>query len=335
MMRKKKETVVYIASSVPDGGIWRYRLSERGELEPIDLFPISSPNYAYRDGDSVWVTLHPEQDPKGEGAVLHLSIDSEGNLSRAGEEMPTGGVSSCHLAVSGEDVYVANYSSGSVTKLGQPPLFHEGRGVDPARQEMPHCHCTVFSPDKRYVLVCDLGLDTIFVYDRGLREISRAKVPDGEGCRHLVFSHDGHFAYVMNELGCSVSVFSYGNGKLTYLSTTPTRTYREHEGADKGSAIKLSRSGKYLFITNRGEDEVVTLKIKSGGKRVKVISRIAAEGHEPRDFELLANDRFAIVTNQFSDSIVLYRVSRFPFGRLRRTARLEIPAPLFVSELKG
>ena len=333
-MKKSSETLVYIASSVHDGGIWRYRLTAKGELSPLDMLPIASPNYAYRDGDFVWVTLCPQDEVESEGAVLRLKIDQNGNLSRAGEELPCGGVTSCHLAVSGEDVYVANYSSGSVTRLGEKPIVHEGRGVDPQRQEMPHCHSTVFSPDHRFVLVCDLGLDTVFVYDREMNEVSRAKVPDGEGCRHLVFSHDGRFVYVVNELGCSVSVFGYADGRMSYLSTTPTRTYREHEGPHKGSAIKLSKNGRYLFITNRGEDEVVTMKITGGGRRVKVVSRISTEGREPRDFALLLDERFAIVTNQFSDSIVLYRVGRFPFGRLRRIARFSIPAPLFVSELK-
>ena len=287
-MKKVNDTVIYIASSVPDGGMLRYRLTSEGELSPIDCLPIASPNYAYRDGDAVWVTLRPGADPRSEGAVLRLAISPDGMLSRDGEEIPTGGVSSCHLAVEGDDVYVANYSSGSVTKIGMQPLVHEGRGVNPKRQEMAHCHCTVFSPDKRYVLVCDLGLDTVFVYDRDLKEISRARVPDGEGCRHLVFSHDGRFVYVVNELGCSVSVFAYDDGRLNYLSTTPTRTYRPHEGPDKGSAIKLSRSGKYLFITNRGENEIVTLRIKGkstedgflagGSRRLLAGSTVTVEG---------------------------------------------------------
>ena len=181
------------------------------------------------------------------------------------------------------------------------------------------------------MLVCDLGLDTIFTYDRDLNEISRAKVPDGEGCRHLVFSKDGRYVYVVNELGCSVSVFRYDDGRLLYRSTLPTRTYRMHNGPDKGSAIKLSQSGKFLFITNRGENEVVTIRVK--GERLKVVARADTEGDEPRDFSLLCGERFGLVTNQFSDSVLLYRMSKLRFGRLKRLQKLEIPAPLCVIEI--
>ncbi len=203
----KKETQIYIASSVPNGGIYRYRLTSDGSLTPIDRLDVASPSYLYRDGDAVWVTLCPSEEKGASWAALRLAIKEDGSLVRDGEEILTDGISSCHLAVDGDDVYVANYSSGSVTKLGHPPVCHEGRGVNPLRQEKAHCHCTVFSPDKQFVLVCDLGIDTVFVYDRDLNEISRAKVPDGEGCRHLVFSKDGKFVYVENELGGSVSVF--------------------------------------------------------------------------------------------------------------------------------
>jgi 6-phosphogluconolactonase len=181
------------------------------------------------------------------------------------------------------------------------------------------------------VLVCDLGLDTVFTYDRDLNEVSRAKVPDGEGCRHLVFSKDGKYVYVLNELGCSVSVFAYDNGRLSYRSTLPTRTYRTHDGPDKGSAIKLSQNGRYLFITNRGEDEVVTLRVR--GEKLKIVSRCDTEGNEPRDFSLLGGERFGLVTNQFSDSVILYRVSRWPFGKLKKILKLEILAPLCVIEI--
>ena len=330
-MKTNKSTYVYVASCVSDGGILRFRLDADGGFTFIDKLDLPTPNYMVRKGSVMYVTLQTPFDGSDEGGVIRLRIAEDGSLSRDGEVIPSGGSSTCHLAFEGEDLYLANYRSGSVTKVGRPPLCHSGHGVHPTRQEGPHCHCTFFSPDKRYLLVCDLGLDTVFTYDRDLNEVSRARVPDGEGCRHLVFSKDGRYVYVLNELGCSISVFAYEDGRLTYRSTLPTRTYRPHEGPDKGSAIKLSENGKFLFITNRGENEVVTLRVR--GERLKVVSRVDSEGDEPRDFSLLGGERFGLVTNQFSDSVVLYRVSRFPFGKLRRLQRLEIPAPLCVIEL--
>ncbi len=327
-MKSEKNSYVYVASCVPDGGILRYRLDASGGFTFIDKLALPTPNYMVHRGDIMYVTLQTPFPDSDEGGVIGLRIGGDGALAVDGKVIPSGGTSTCHLAFEGEDIYLANYGSGSVTKVGNAPVCHSGRGVDPSRQEGPHCHCAFFSPDERYLLVCDLGLDTVFTYDRDLNEVSRAKVPDGEGCRHLAFSKDGGYVYVLNELGCSVSVFAYNDGRLLYRSTLPTRTYRTHEGPDKGSAIKLSRNGKYLFITNRGENEVVTIRVK--GEKLRVVSRCDTEGNEPRDFSLLGEERFGLVTNQFSDSILLYRVSRWPFGRLRKILRLEIPAPLCV-----
>ena len=327
-MKAPNETNVYLCSAVPEGGILRYTLDRRGNLTLRDTLPLPSPNYLVIEGKTAYATLSSPFPGSDECGIVKLRVFPDGSLARDGEIVPTGGRSSCHLAFEGDDVYIANYSSGSITKLGSAPLVHEGHGPDPIRQETAHCHCTFFSPDKKYVLVCDLGLDTVFVYDRDLNEISRAKVPDGAGCRHLTFSRDGRFVYVENEMGCSVSVFRWDDGRLLYRSTILTRTYTPHEGPDKGSAIKLSRDGKRLYITNRGENEVVVLSCR--GEKLRVIGRAPTGGDEPRDFSLLFGERFGIVTNQFSDSFRLYRVRGLKRNRLLPLQTLPLPAAICV-----
>lgn len=328
-MNERKTTDVYLCSAVPDGGILHYTLSGKGKLTLCDVLPLPSPNYLIFDGDAAYATLSDAFPETGEGGVIRLCVNADGSLSRAGEPIPTGGSGACHLAVDAEDLYVANYGSGSVTKIGSPPVLHEGNGPDPIRQDAPHCHCTFFSPDKKFLLVCDLGLDTVFVYDRELREVSRAKVPDGAGCRHLTFSKDGRFVYVENEMGCSVSVFRWEDGRLTYRSTLPTRTYAPHDGPDKGSAIRLSQNGRRLYITNRGENEVVVLSCR--GEKLRVIGRAPTGGDEPRDFALLQNERYAIVTNQFGDSFRLYRVRGLRKNRLVTLQTTALPRAIAVT----
>ena len=329
-MKKRGQTDVYLCSAVPDGGILRYALSERGELTFRDTLPLPTPNYLIFEGNTAYATLsRPFPDSKSSG-VIRLSVAEDGSLSCAGEIVPTGGEGACHLAYDGGDLYVANYGSGSVTKIGGKTVRHEGNGPDPIRQTSPHCHGVFFSPDKRYLLVCDLGLDTVFVYDRELREISRAKVPDGAGCRHLVLSRDGRFVYVENEMGCSVSVFAYEDGRLVYRATCPTRTYAPHEGPDKGSAIRLSENGRRLYIANRGENEVVVLSCR--GEKLRVIGRAPTGGDEPRDFALLGGEKYGIVTNQFGDGFRLYRVTGIRKNRLVSLQTLPLSAAIAVTE---
>ena len=313
-MKKRSPADVYFCSAVPDGGILHYTLSDAGDLTLLDTLALPSPNYLVIDGDTAYATLSAPFPDSDEGGVIRLSVNGDGSLSPAGEILPTGGVGACHLAFDGDDLYVANYGTGSVTKIGGPVVVHEGSGPDPIRQEAPHCHCTFFSPDKRFLLVCDLGLDTVFVYDRELREVSRAKVPDGAGCRHLTFSRDGRFVYVENEMGCSVSVFRWEDGRLFYRTTCLTRTRVPHQGPDKGSAIRLSKNGRRLYITNRGENEVVVLSCR--GEKLRVIGRAPTGGEEPRDFSLLRDERFGIVTCQFGNSFRLFRVRGLRKNRL-------------------
>ena len=313
-MKRTKTTDVYLCSAVPDGGIVRYALSRAGDLTLLDTLALPSPNYLVIEGDTAYATLSSPFPGSDEGGVIRLSVNADGSLSPDGEIVPTGGEGACHLAFDGDDLYVSNYGSGSVTKVGRSTVAHEGNGPDPIRQDAPHCHCAFFSPDKRFLLVCDLGLDTVFVYDRDLNEVSRAKVPDGAGCRHLTFSRDGRFVYVENEMGCSVSVFLWEDGRLIYRSTCPTRTYAKHPGPDKGSAIRLSRNGRRLYITNRGENEVVVLACR--GEKLRVIGRAPTGGDEPRDFVLTSDERFGIVANQFGDSFRLFRVAGLRKNRL-------------------
>ncbi len=332
-MKQRGPTDVYLCSAVPDGGIYHYALSRRGELTLLDTLPLPSPNYLIFDGDTAYATLSRPFRDKETSGLIRLSVAPDGALSRAGEIIPTDGEGACHLAFDEGDLYAANYGSGSVVRIGRPPVLHEGNGPDPIRQEAPHCHGVFFSPDRRYLLTCDLGLDTVFVYDRELNEVSRAKVPDGAGCRHLVFSRDGRFVYVENEMGCSVTVFRWEDGRLLYRSTCPTRTYRPHDGPDKGSAIKLSENGRRLYITNRGENEVVVLSCR--GEKLRVIGRAPTGGDEPRDFSLLAGERYGIVTNQFGNSFRLYRVRGFRKNRLVPLQTLPLPEAICVTERPG
>lgn len=328
-MKRKQATDVYVLSCVPGGGILHYALSASGELALLDTLPLPSPNYLVIRGERAFATLSEPFPGSDEGGVIELAVAPDGSLSAVGAILPTGGSGACHLAFDGDDLYVANYGSGSVKKIGGPTVVHEGNGPDPIRQEAPHCHCTVFSPDKRYLLVCDLGLDTVFVYDRELREVFRAKVPDGAGCRHLTFSLDGRLVYVENELGCSVSVFTWSDGRLSYRSTLPTRTYVPHDGPDKGSAIRLSADGRRLYITNRGENEVVILSCR--GEKLRVIGRAPTGGDEPRDFALLGGERYAVVTNQFGNTFRLYRVGGVFKNRLKTLGTFPLAGAICVA----
>ena len=146
----------------------------------------------------------------------------------------------CYITVdrSGKYVLVANYGTGSIAAfpihedggLGEAASFvqHTGHGTNPQRQEGPHAHSIDMSPDNRFAIVDDLGLDKTFVYpfasSSGSLDASEAKIAKaapGAGPRHFAFHPNGKFGYVINEMGSTVSAYSFdaASGMLKPLQT--------------------------------------------------------------------------------------------------------------------
>jgi len=320
-------TEFYIASCVSEGGAYRYRLYEDGTLEELQKISMPSPMFLTLQYERLWAVLRaPFADSKDSGIAAY-DLKTGTQLT---DTVSTQGVVGCHIAADGDDVYVANYVSGSVFRAPASLDAHTGHGTDPARQEAPHVHSVFFSPDKRYLLSCDLGLDTIFVYDRQLKLISTARTPDGAGARHLVFSKDGRYVYCINEMSATISVFSYSDGTLTYLHDVTAKP-QGYDGQGKGSAIKLAADGTRLYVTERGSETITLYRVKDA--ELTPIAHFDSHGTEPRDFALLANDTYALCTNQFENSFSLYRVA--PDGTLTYLHSTPLQAPLCVIEAEN
>jgi 6-phosphogluconolactonase len=315
----------FVASCAPTGGAYRYRLYEDEMLEQVGGIPMPSPMLLQIEGDRLYAILRaPFEDSEESGVAAYDPKTGE----RLTEILSTKGVVACHFAVDGEDIYCANYVSGSVFQSPDKVDRHEGHGVNPQRQSSPHVHSTFLSPDKKYLLSCDLGLDTIFVYDRELNLVSTAKVPDGAGARHTVFSKDGRFVYCINEMSATVSVFAYDDGHLTYLHDVDAKP-KDYTGQGAGSAIRLSGDGARLYVTERGSNTIALFSVD--GASLTLIDHYSSHGNHPRDFDLIADGRYAVCTNQFENLFVLYRVGAD--GELIYLKSVEMAEPLSVVEV--
>ena len=315
----------YVASCVPDGGVYRCELDVDGKVETKKVISAPSPMWIeLAEDESLWVLMRaPFADSPNSGVAKFSLIDGE----RIGDVLSTEGAVSCHLAVDGDNLYAANYISGSVWSSGGKLVTHSGKGIDPVRQTSPHVHSAFFSPDKKYILSCDLGIDKIFVYDRKLNFVSSADIPAGAGARHLAFSKNGDFVYVINEMGGGISIFSYTCGLLDYVNTVSVLP-SNFSGVGSGAAIKLSRDGTRLYVTERSTQSIITLAVKNDD--LKILARTACNGKEPRDFTLLADDKFAVCTNQFDNTIALFCIS--PEGIPTFLNKIELDAPICAIE---
>lgn len=322
-MDRRIVTEFFSASCVPEGGAYRYRLFSDGDTELLQKIPMDRPKFlAEKDGLLYATLIEPFENTNASGV---LAVDMAGN--QVGEILSSCGHGICHIALCDEDVYIANYGSGSLIKLPDKLVVHTGCGVNPNRQEKPHVHSVFLSPCEKFVLSCDLGTDEVYVYTRDLEFVSKGKTPPGAGPRHLCFSKCGQYVYCLNEMGGSISVFSWSDGVLELLDTVSVLP-PDYNGEGAGSAIKLSADGKTLYASERASHTIATLRVN--GPQLTVIANTPCGGLHPRDFTLLGGDRFAVASNLFSDNMALFRINEEGIPVLLRS--IPLPQPLCVIE---
>ncbi len=289
------------------------------------------------------------------GAVSAFSIDpKDGKLSLL-NQAPTQGAGPCHISLdkTGKYALVANYDGGSVAVFpiredgGLAPasafVQHSGSSVDKDRQGGPHAHWIGTSPDNRFALAADLGLDEILVYRfnaaKGTLTPSTppySKVNPGAGPRHLAFHPNGKFAYVLTEMENSVTAFAFkaSNGSLSPLQTVSTLSVlrKDYSGPKEAAEIAVHPGGKFLYASNRANiDTISTFSIDPAGGTLKLKDEYPTMGKTPRNFAIDPTGKFLLAANQESNNIVVFRVDSTT-GALAPTGEIaEVPAPVCIT----
>jgi 6-phosphogluconolactonase len=281
------------------------------------------------------------------GAVSAFAIDRRtGKLSFL-NSVSTRGAGPCHLALdkTGKNVLVANYGAGSVAvfpvlqdgRLGEASAFvqHAGSSVTPGRQEGPHAHSILPSPDNRFVIAADLGLDQLLVYhfdptkgSLAANTPAFAKVSPGAGPRHFAFHPSGKFVYVNNEMGCTLSAFSYdpARGVLRELQTISTLP-KDFSGDNNTAEVEVHPTGRFVYVSNRGHDSIAVFAIDPGKGTLTAVEYVPTQGKTPRSFEIDPTGSYLFAANLNSDNIVVFRIDA-KTGRLTPTGQvLEVPSP--------
>ena len=283
-----------------------------------------------------------------EGAVGAYSIEQPGGKLQLLNEVPSHGAGPCHLSVdaTGKMLVVANYSSGSVASfpihedgsLGKAAsvIQHKGSSVNPARQKGPHAHMAVFSPDNRFVIVDDLGLDKLFIYkaDPATATIKPndppfVKVAPGSGPRHFVFHPSGHYGYANTEMGNTITAFTYDaeHGSLKQIQTIST-VPDDFAGVSYTAEIEIDQAGKFLYVSNRGHDSIAVFSIDAATGKLTPVERVSTQGKNPRHFALDPTGDFLIAENQDTSNVVEFRVDQATGKLTPAGQKLEIPIPV-------
>lgn len=350
---KDQNMLVYIGTytNAKSKGIYAFRMDPNtGSLTPVGLVAETpSPSYlAFSPNHKYLIAANELSEFRGEkaGAVTSFSINPEtGKLTQLSQQSSKGD-GPCHVWVdhTGKAALVANYGGGNVAvlpihpdgKLSPASAFvqHKGTSANPQRQEGPHAHCFMVSPDNKYALAADLGLDKVLVYhfDAAKGTLSPNDPPagvvkPGSGPRHTVFHPNSKYLYVINEMGLTVTGFNYDAAKgalkeFQTLSTLPAGT----TGKDFSTAeLRVHPSGKFLYGTNRGHHSIAIYTINPSNGHLTFVGVQPAGVKTPRGMAIDPSGKFMIAAGQDSDNLTVFRIDQTT-GKLTQVGG-PIPTP--------
>lgn len=287
---------LYISSCTEDGGLYPAVIDGDGKIEFADMIPLAMPMYAAASDNKLFVLLrHPFSDSACSG-IVNFDIEPNGKLANRSKALTTMGEVACHLCVYDGDVYAVNYISGSIIKFPDKVVRHIGSSVNVKRQGSAHTHFVSVTPDGKYVIVTDLGMDKIFIYNRSLKFVRSFDVAEGAGPRHLVFSDDGKFLFCVNELSSTLTAYRYEDGNLYFCDEKSCLTNKNH-GGSTAAAVRFYKDK--IYVSNRGEDSIAVFDFNASGLVKKNV--FSSGGASPRDFIIV--DDMIICANEGSDNV--------------------------------
>ncbi len=284
------------------------------------------------DGKTLYSVIGEKREGKSHGAVVSFELDGHaiGKMTRLADlpcEAP------CHVALSPDASLVsfAAYLSGTyglVAAPHQPPatnhqprysvLPNDAVGPRADRQKKAYAHQTFYTPDGKLMGLCDLGCDRVNFYEYGKSDglskpVFSLKADPGDGPRHAIFSPDGKFLFVLNELSSTVTSYEWKSPVSPARRVGKWSMLPENSGlspADtKAAAIKLTADGKILMASNRGHDSIAFFDVNADGTLAqRNVAKLS--GKFPRDFELMPGEKFMVVGHKMSNEIQVYAFDR-------------------------
>jgi 6-phosphogluconolactonase len=322
---------------------------------------VSQPELAAEIVNPAFLAVHPNrrflyvatEDPLSLGPdfdhasyVSAFSIDPSTGKLHLLNTLPSGGTSTCYLSIdkTGRYVLMANFGSSSVTvlrikddgSLGEQTAFmkHIGHGKDPSFQSQAHPHSIDVSPDNRFAVVSDLGVDKIFVYrfDAATGALSPDMPPfveaeEGGGPRHFVFDSAGKFGYALHEMSGFVAVLAWEPATGTFTKVQDARSLApDFIGANDSAEIAIHPNGKFLYESNRrsqgpstwGPDTIGVFSIDPVKGTLSEVEQVEPGGTMPRNFAIDPTGAYLFAANQLTGNVVLFHVNG-ETGRLTAT----------------
>jgi 6-phosphogluconolactonase len=307
-------------------GIYVYRFyTETGKLAYLSrIDDVSNPSYVCVSKDNHFIYAVNE-DGK-DGGVSAFTFDPHVGTMKLLNRQPSAGADPCYISIDEDrkNAFVANYSSGSLAVLPinkdgslQKPsqvIQDEGKGPDTARQKGPHVHIAYLSPDEKYLLYTDLGTDKMSIAryrpskPEPLTLQTSVSVKPGNGPRHLVFSNDHKYLYLLQEMGSAINVYQFNGGKPKEIQSV-NMLITGFKGTNGAAAIKVTPDGNFLYATDRLEaSSILVYSINpENGKLTFMERHLTAKN--PRDFAIDPTGKWLLVASQDDNNIQVFKIN--------------------------
>jgi len=337
------------------GGIHRFELEmATGKLTPLGVTSgLANPSFLGLHPTGRFLYAVNEVWGKEGGTLSAFAIDpASGDLTFLNKES-SGAAGPCHLVVdaAGKNVLAANYGGGSVCVLpigadgtlgkATASIQHTGHSVDPKRQKGPHAHSINLDAANRFAFAADLGLDKILIYRfdpaKGTlapNDPPHAKMAPGAGPRHFAFHPGGRFAYVINEMGSTVTAFAYdaAKGALTEIQTVTTLP-EGFKGESWTAEVQVHPSGKFLYGSNRGHNSIAIFAVDPATGKLTPRGHESVRGDWPRNFGIDPTGTWLIAANKKSSNLAVFRIDPSTGALALTGAPIALPAPVCVKML--
>ena len=324
-------------------GIYTFNIDMKsGNFTPVSVATgVSNPSYLAITPDKKFV-YSVNESPKSSAANAFAFDAKTGKLTFINRSL-TKSSGACFISVTDKNVFTANYGGGSLSVFGRNAdgsltdalqvIKHVGKSINTERQNEPHVHQIIISPDNKYALVNDLGTDKVTVYQYNPQSKSDVLVPvdtltvkPGSGPRHSTFSRDGSTLFLVQEIDGTVSVLDMKNGKLSLKQETTVD--RKAGTINRMADVHLSPDEKFLYVTNRGNANNITCFSVGKDAKLTFVQQLPTGGDGPRNFSLTPDGNYVFVAHQFTDNITIF--TRDPkTGKLVNTGnQINVGAPV-------
>jgi 6-phosphogluconolactonase len=324
----------------------------------VDSGKISNPEVAAEIDSPGFLAVHPtgrylfagaRREGKGGVAGFRLRNRMNPKLVPINEQALAAGSSTC-VAVdrTGSVLLSVQYGAGSLSTfpiggdgtIGEcnQTIMHKGKGsgVVGKRQEKPHPHWIGTGPKNRFVFVPDLGLDKVIIYElfpeaATVKDHGQTSLAGGAGPRHMKFHPDGKFAYVLNELALTITVFQYDaeDGELKEVQSIETLKSHEKEvDLNTASEIRIHPNGKFVYAANRGHDSISVFEVNPENGKLSFVENEAVRGSWPRNFNIDPTGHWMLVGGQHSNTISLFRIDQASGGLVFARQIVNCPQPI-------